>query len=124
MQAFYDANLRQLNLPKSAAELTRDAIPSEFGLSQNQPNPFNPETEIRYQLPKSGMVHLQIFNVLGEEIITLQNEFVQAGYHSVLWNGADKQGAEVASGVYLYRLQFLGEKGEKYAARRSMLLIR
>jgi hypothetical protein len=88
-----------------------------YALLQNYPNPFlseakspalsgaNPETEIRFQLPKASHVVVKIFNLLGKEVRTLVDEQREAGYHSVHWEGKDKNGKLVASGVYLYQLQ-------------------
>jgi uncharacterized delta-60 repeat protein len=82
------------------------AIPTTYELSQNFPNPFNPATTIRYGLPKAERVTLKIYNLLGAEVATLvDNEQKVAGYHAAVWDGRDKAGRVVASGVYVYRLQ-------------------
>ncbi len=72
---------------------------------QSYPNPFNPETEIRFQLLKASHVVVKVFNLLGEEIRTLVEAESQAGYHQVRWDGKDQNGNSVTSGVYLYQLQ-------------------
>ncbi|MFQ5823132.1 MAG: FlgD immunoglobulin-like domain containing protein [bacterium] len=82
-----------------------DYIPKNYGLSQNFPNPFNPETEIRFQLPKASHVVVRIFNTLGKEIRILTNTIYQAGSYAVRWDGKDKNGNKVSSGVYLYQLK-------------------
>ncbi len=83
--------------------------PTFFQLSQNYPNPFNSNTAISYQLSAiSGQwtaVSLKIYNILGEKVRTLVNGEQVPGVHQVIWNGRDDQGKELASGVYLYRLQ-------------------
>ena len=79
--------------------------PKEFALEQNFPNPFNPETEIRFQLPESSSVVLKIYNILGQEIRTLADRQYKAGFYSVLWDGKDYRGNMVSSGIYLYQLQ-------------------
>ena len=80
-------------------------IPTDFELSQNFPNPFNPVTSIRYGLPRDESVTLKIFNILGEEVATLLNDEPQAaGYHVAIWDGRDRQGRQVASGVYVYQI--------------------
>jgi hypothetical protein len=75
-------------------------IPDKFDLSQNFPNPFNPSTLIKYQLPKSSQVTLKIYNVLGDEVATLVNEEKPAGSYEVIFNSA-----KIASGTYFYKLQ-------------------
>jgi subtilisin family serine protease len=82
-----------------------DNVPTGFSLGQNYPNPFNPSTVIRYSLPTSGRVTLDIFNVLGQKIRSLVNNLQTTGSHNVEWNGRDGAGKLVDSGVYLYRLQ-------------------
>jgi hypothetical protein len=82
------------------------AIPTTYELSQNFPNPFNPVTAIRYGLPKAKSVTLKIYNLLGAEVATLVNdEHRAAGYHVAIWDGRNKNGGVVASGVHVYRLQ-------------------
>ena len=85
-----------------------EAIPTNFALEQNYPNPFNPTTDIRYQLADTGSpVHitLKIYNILGHEVKTLENELKNSGYYTVTWDGRDEYGQEVASGVYIYRIE-------------------
>lgn len=92
--------------------------PDHYGLGQNMPNPFNPSTTIGYQLPESGQVRLSIYNLLGQEIRTLVNEPMEAGYYTAVWDGKDDGGRQVASGIYIYRMQ----SGKFVDARRMMLL--
>jgi len=81
-------------------------IPTSYELSQNFPNPFNPATTIRYGLPQAERVTLKIYNLLGEEVALIMNDELRAaGYHAAIWDGRDKNGKVVASGVYVYRLQ-------------------
>ncbi len=79
--------------------------PLTFRLEQNFPNPFNPETEISFELSESRPIQLQIFNLLGKEIRTLVNSKFDAGIHSIRWDGKDNDGTLGRSGVYLYQLQ-------------------
>jgi hypothetical protein len=85
-----------------------------FILSQNYPNPFNPISTIAFDLPKTSEVTLQIFNILGEEVATLVSERLSAGSYSYEWDASN-----LASGVYLYRLQ-----AGKYVETRKMVLMR
>lgn len=92
-------------------------IPAEYGLSQNFPNPFNPSTDIRYQIAESRYpVHttLKIYNVLGREVAKLVDEVKEPGFHTVTWDASD-----MASGVYFCRLT-----SADYTATRSMILMK
>ncbi len=81
-------------------------IPTQYELSQNFPNPFNPVTTIRYGLPRPERVSLRVYNLLGEEVAALVNDEAKtAGYHAAIWDGRNKNGQHVASGVYVYRLR-------------------
>ncbi|UCE17403.1 MAG: choice-of-anchor D domain-containing protein [Gemmatimonadota bacterium] len=80
-------------------------LPSEYTLSQNYPNPFNPETEIQYALPEAGFVRLDVYNILGQKIVTLVEEEQEAGYKSVTWSGQDERNLDLSSGIYFYTLR-------------------
>lgn len=97
------------------------ALPKEFALEQNYPNPFNPVTVIRYQLPVIGHVTLKVYNVLGQEVVTLVDEIQDAGSKSIEWNGS-----AVASGVYFYRIEATSatNAAEKFTRTRKMLLLK
>lgn len=94
-------------------------VPVDYALESNYPNPFNPETVIRYSLHAQGTVELAIFNVLGQRIRTLVQANQTSGTYEVRWDGRDETGLSVASGVYIYRLQADG-----FTASRKMLLLR
>jgi hypothetical protein len=74
-------------------------MPTVYSLSQNYPNPFNPSTVIEFALPKDSHVTLEVYNIIGQKVMTLVDEVRQAGYHSVKMDGTN-----LASGMYLYRL--------------------
>lgn len=80
------------------------AVPDAFEVGQNYPNPFNPSTEIAYALPEGANVNVEVYNILGQRVKTLINEFQDAGNYTVTWNGDDEYGSTVASGVYFYRV--------------------
>ena len=80
-------------------------IPDEFVLYQNYPNPFNPVTTIQYELPVSTNVQLKIYDILGNEVRTIINEFQQPGKKICKWDSKDNRGRVVSSGVYFYQLQ-------------------
>jgi hypothetical protein len=95
------------------------ALPTSFFLSHNYPNPFNPETQIDYALPRNCNVNLTIYNILGQKLKTLVDELQKAGFKTVHWDGKDDQGEEVASGIYFYRL-----KAGDYFETKKMVLLR
>jgi uncharacterized protein (TIGR02145 family) len=88
-------------------------IPVGIELKQNYPNPFNPTTQIRFALPESGYVTLEVYTLLGQKVMTLVNEYRAAGWHTVNFNGA-----EHSSGVYVYRIQ----AGGVVQTRKFMLM--
>jgi len=85
-------------------------IPAPTGkLSQNYPNPFNPETNISFFLPKAGNANLSVYNVKGQLVRTIANKNLNAGSHTLVWNGKDDNGNNVTSGIYFYRLSHDGQ---------------
>lgn len=113
-----DSDAREMATTISSAKVER-VLPTEFALKQNRPNPFNPSTEISFCLPKPAEVTLAIYNILGESVATLAEGLRTAGTHAETWDGRDKIGRVVASGVYFYRL----DAGE-FSATRKMLLLK
>ncbi len=94
------------------------SLPGLFSLRQNYPNPFNPETTIEFQMLQASGVTLKIYNLLGQEIRTLIDSRLDAGSHRIVWNGNDRNGQRVASGLYLYQIY----TGEASAVKRMTLL--
>ena len=94
-------------------------LPKQFALHQNYPNPFNATTQIVYELPSAAHVKIEVFNILGQRVITLYDAEEIAGVHRVEWNGTDNSGNEVASGVYLYRLVT-----KDFATEKKMMLMK
>jgi hypothetical protein len=89
-----------IELKKEVGELSEDTpIPSDFSLSQNYPNPFNPQTEIKFGLPKDSAVRLDIYNIKGQKIANIADEFLEAGYHSYPFYGVG-----LPSGIYFYKI--------------------
>jgi len=77
----------------------------QYQLHQNFPNPFNPSTSISFQIPQTNRVKLVIYDIVGREVVSLVDNQLQPGSHSVIWNGKDKNGYMVSTGVYIYQLQ-------------------
>lgn len=99
-------------------------IPDKFSLFQNFPNPFNPETIISYALNQTGNVELQIINVVGQKIRNFELGNKESGRHEVTWDGKDNRGAQISTGVYLYRVVFHSNDGEVFTDTKKMLFIK
>ncbi|MFQ5633213.1 MAG: T9SS type A sorting domain-containing protein, partial [bacterium] len=95
------------------------ALPETFALLQNYPNPFNPSTNIRYQLPAQAQVKLVVYNILGQEVRRLVDEKKPPGYYTLIWDGRNRHGIPVPSGVYYYKIT----TGD-FSASKKMLLIK
>jgi hypothetical protein len=91
-----------------------NTLPKEYTLYQNHPNPFNPETVIKYSLPVGGLVVLNLYNALGEKVAELVNGYQQPGDHSVKFNAAG-----LTSGIYLYEL-----KAGNFSSAKKMILMK
>ncbi|MCK5052572.1 MAG: peptidylprolyl isomerase [Candidatus Cloacimonetes bacterium] len=87
------------------SDITNDVVSNRTVLYQNIPNPFNPETNIKFYLKDAGSVSLEVFNLKGQLVKTLVNNDLPTGEHSFIWNGKDDNGNQVASGIYLYSLR-------------------
>ncbi len=98
---------------------TDKAIPNEYRLLTNYPNPFNAHTTIQYQLPSSCRVKIVIYNLLGKEIITLIEKKQPAGHYRLVWDGNDRNGNPVSSGIYHYQMT-----SDNYSSTRKMLLLK
>jgi len=94
-------------------------LPEKFVLYQNYPNPFNPNTIIKFGLPVQSDVRLEIYDILGRSVKVLTDGELEAGYHEIIWDGKNRQGNDIASGVYFYRL-----KTESFSDIKKMLLLK
>jgi len=93
-------------------------IPSTFTLYQNFPNPFNPITTLKYDLPSDAFVTLSIYDMLGREVTQLVNTSQKSGFKSVHWDAKDSMGRPVSAGVYLYQIH----AGDNVQTRKMVLL--
>ncbi len=105
-------------------EVVGNEIPTVFALSQNYPNPFNPTTNIKYDLPEQATVTLKIYNILGQEVMTLANGAQAAGRYEATWEGRNNFGAQVSSGVYFYRFEATGASGQTFSTLKKMLFLK
>jgi glycosidase len=115
------------DIPTGVAGSGNAALPQTFSLHQNFPNPFsplgrgtfgNPETAIRFDLPRASEVKLRVFNLLGAEVLTLLSERMPAGTHTFKWDGRNVNHQQVVSGIYLLRL----EAGNEVMVRKMVLV--
>jgi len=96
-----------------------EGVPVEFALHENYPNPFNPTTTLRFDLPEVSNLTLTIYNMLGQKVRTFNYQNTSAGYHSVKWNATNDYGDPVGAGVYLYQLQT-----KDFVKTRKMVLLK
>ncbi len=105
-------------LAKSENSSEIESVPRQFALYQNKPNPFNPYTEIAFEIPKDAHVNLSVYNILGQKVTTLIDEHLGAGTHSTTWDALNSSGDNVASGFYFYKLT----AGDLSDVKRMLLL--
>ncbi len=96
----------------------KEETPANFQLYQNYPNPFNPSTTIPFSLNEAGFVNLSIYNIAGQKVRTLVNNYHSAGSHTITWNGLDDSGKSVAAGLYIYQIKF----GDAVESRKMLLI--
>jgi hypothetical protein len=113
----FGGDVRMHDIVVSATPTAR--LPTTFALSQNYPNPFNPNTEIKYQIPKDGRVIMKIYNVMGQEVVTLVDGDLETGYYTATWNARNSRGSEVSAGIYFCRM-----KAGEFSQTRKMVLIK
>jgi len=93
--------------------------PKSFTLFQNQPNPFNPETQISYYLTQGCQVRVSIYNVLGQRMKTLYEGYQGVGMHTLMWDGRSEDGIQLSSGIYFYQLQ-----ADSFQETKKMILMK
>lgn len=94
-------------------------LPEQFILEQNYPNPFNPVTQIRFQIPRTDKVKLVVYNLVGQQVRTLVDDKLDAGYYEITWDGRNDLGQQAGTGVYYYRFSSRSFNGTK-----KMLLLK
>ncbi len=129
--AFSDANSFTVPVPKTAAgdsvadlANTRQAIPKEFSLSPNYPNPFNPSTRLNLNLPENGRVVAVVYDLKGQEVVRLHDAEMVAGYKFLDWDGRNAAGTVASNGVYFVKVIFAGESGARKESTSRVLLLK
>ena len=108
-----------LQVIASFTSLIKANLPYTYELWQNYPNPFNPTTIIRFSLGEGVKVRLEVFNVLGQRVRTLVNEWMPTGRHRVIWDAQNESGQRLGSGIYFYRIT-----AGDYVQTRKMILLK
>ncbi len=108
-----------LTITDGLSGVNEQGLPTAFALKGAFPNPFNPATNIKFAVPRTGQVSLKIYDLAGRHVRTLIDGRKDAGYHDVMWDGTDQRGRGVASGAYYYRLQADG-----FDQTQKMLLLK
>ena len=104
--------------PKNVFTPEDVVIPSITNLNANYPNPFNPSTSISFDIATESIVFIEIFNIKGQKVKTLVNEFFNPGSYVIEWNGNDDSGREVSSGIYFYQIR----ASDQIFTRRMVIL--
>ena len=107
-----------INLDLAELENQYNSTYSKFSVFQNYPNPFNPTTEIKYYIPKNGLVKVDIYDLIGRNVKSLVNINKPAGHHFVRWDGTNNYGEFVSAGMYIYAIH----SGEFIATKKMLLL--
>lgn len=103
----------------SMVSISISGRPAKYGLAQNTPNPFNAQTTVAFDLSVEGRVDLSIYNLSGQRVRKLVDEWREAGSYSAVWDGKDRLGREVASGLYLIRIEV-----NDFVGIRRMVMLR
>ena len=115
----YLSSSRSMSYEGCCCDIANNLDIDEIVFSTNNfPNPFNPYTTIKFSIGEVGNVVLNVYNVRGQRVRTLQNEHREPGHHSVIWDGTDDYGRAMSSGIYFYRIV----AGENVATRRMLLM--
>lgn len=109
------------NFVTSVDYATVDELPNVYSIAQNYPNPFNPSTTIKFNLPVNANVKLTIYNILGEQVDVLKDDFLSAGSYEMRW---DAVSSSLSSGIYFYNIKAEGINGSNYNQTRKMILLK
>ncbi len=113
-QTDFDGTVKYLNVV-----LVDVGLPKQFQLSQNHPNPFNPTTTIKFQLPVDANVRIELFNSIGQKVSELLNSDLSGGVHEVSFEGSN-----LSSGIYYYTMNAVGKDGNNFTSTKKMILMK
>jgi len=113
-QTDFDGTFKYLNVV-----LVDVGLPKQFQLSQNHPNPFNPTTTVKFQLPVDANVRIELFNSIGQKVSELLNSDLSGGVHEVTFEGSN-----LSSGIYYYTMNAVGKDGKNFTSTKKMILMK
>ena len=113
-----------LNLTPTSIEENNSSVPLDYVLLNNYPNPFNPSTKIRYSIPQSSYVAVKVYDVLGNEVATLVDEYKPAGSYEVEFNSSTLSGSVSAKGGYASGVYFYQLKAGEFISTKKMILLK
>lgn len=113
------SGLSSLSINGEDHENNKNTIPSSFSVYQNYPNPFNPVTRIKYDISENSNVSVNVYNLMGEKVATLVNQYQNAGYYFTNWDSRNDLGISVSAGVYIYQI-----KAGEYVQSRKLILLK
>jgi hypothetical protein len=113
-QTDFDGTFKYLNVV-----LVDVGLPKQFQLSQNHPNPFNPTTTVKFQLPFDANVRIELFNSIGQRVSELLNSDLSGGVHEVTFEGSN-----LSSGIYYYTMNAIGKDGNNFTSTKKMILMK
>ena len=114
-----DKDLVPENLGKRIADWNQSFMPTEFALYQNFPNPFNPTTQIMYDVPEQSLITIDIYNALGQHVKSLVNSEQLPGQYNIMWDGTNEDNRQLGAGIYLCRMS-----GEQFNKTLKLVLVR
>jgi hypothetical protein len=120
------ARIDTTNFIIGAVHEVPNVIPSAFRLGNSYPNPFNPSTTIRFDIAKSAIAEISVYNILGQKVSTLVSQDLKAGAYTTVWNGTSNEGNSVASGIYFVRMtaRSLETGAEQFSALQKVVLMK
>jgi len=112
-----------LTLETGSLGVNDEIMPNKFALYQNVPNPFNPVTNIRFEIGQQSNVKIKVYNIIGREIVVLTNQSYTSGLYSLVWDGRDNHGLHVSSGMYFYEITAIDAANSSLVFRKMHKMI-
>jgi len=105
-------------------DMSPDRVPVSFKVLQNYPNPFSNKTEISYELPMDAHTTIEVYNLIGQVVRTLEESNKDAGYYTVVWDGKSENGIKLKNGIYFFHVKAVTREKKNLVDTKKILLIR